>query len=234
MCNPAALLFRDFEGFCVGETDYFIITFLLNEFAEIYRSTINSDGCSCLQPLDLKTEFFELFTDAMTGHLTHSATREMLFTNMNQTIHLVAVKKKPYHHVLPKVDIGCLFQHTAPFSRKHHLVALAPWTPHSGTFRFVEHPKLDHSTVADNARITTHGIDFADDLPLGNTAHGRVARHGGKQPQVHGDEQDFAAHIGCRCRCFAPRVTSPYNDNIIRFKIHSFVSVSRETLFITL
>ena len=248
MGNPAASLLTDFERFGIGKSHYFIITFLFDEFAEIYGSTIYADRRPSFQSLDFKTEFLELFTDAVTGHLTHSTPRKMLLPNMNQTIqkgsvgkddrltldiaahhslnplHLVAIKKKPYHRILPKVYVGCFLQHTAPFSRKHHLIALASWTPHGRTFRLVEHPKLNHGTVTDNARITTHGIDFTDNLSLGNAAHSRVARHGSKQSQVHSDKQDFAAHIGrCRCRLTA-RVTCAYNDDIIRFEIH-FVSV---------
>ena len=102
--------------------------------------------------------------------------------------HLVAINEQAQHSILPKIDIGCLLQHAAPFSRKHHLVALASGTPHGRTFRLVEHPELDHGAVGNDARITTHRIDFADDLTLGNTAHSGVARHGGKQPQVHCDE----------------------------------------------
>ena len=86
MGYPTTLLLGDFEGLSIRETDHFIIPFLVDEFTKINSSSIYTDRCTRLQSLDLKTDFFELFTDAMTGHLTHTTSLEMLFANMYQTV----------------------------------------------------------------------------------------------------------------------------------------------------
>ena len=83
MCNPAASLLGDFEGFSIRETDHFIIALLLNKLAKVYGSAVNSYGRTCLQTFGLKADFFQLFRDTMTGYLSHSAAWEMLFPDMD-------------------------------------------------------------------------------------------------------------------------------------------------------
>ena len=256
MRNPTASLLGDLERLGIGEPDHILVALLLNKFAEIDGSTIDTDWCTRFQAFRLKTAFLQLFRDAVTGHFSHPATREVLLTNMYQTIEestigendrlalnlaahhrldafdLVTFDEQSHHSILPKVKIRGLFKHAAPFGGEHHLVALATRAPHGRAFRLVQHPELDHGAVADDTGITTHGIDFADDLSLGNATHSRVTRHGGHQTQIHGDKQDLAAHIG-RCRCgLTPGVTGAYNNDIIGFKIHLSFSVSRETIYI--
>ena len=109
------------------------------------------------------------------------------------TTDLVAFEKQPVHPVLPKIEIRHLFQLMAPFGGKKHLVALAARTPHGGTLALVEHTELDHRLVRDNPRIPTHRIDLPNDLAFGNTAHGRIARHRGKQAKIHGHQQHLVA-----------------------------------------
>ena len=83
MRNPAAPLFCDFEGLDIGKTNHLVIALLLDEFAEIYSTTINSDGCAGLESFCFKTVFLELFSDAMAGYFAHPSSCEMLFTDMD-------------------------------------------------------------------------------------------------------------------------------------------------------
>ena len=83
MGNPAASLFCDFERLNIGKTNHLVIALLLDEFAEIYSTTINSDWCACLEPFCFKTVFLELFCDAVAGYFTHPSSCEMLFTDMD-------------------------------------------------------------------------------------------------------------------------------------------------------
>jgi hypothetical protein len=50
---------------------------------------------------------------------------------------------------------------------------------------------LDHGFVADDPRIATHGIYFADNLAFSDAAHGGVAAHLGDSLHVHGDQENF-------------------------------------------
>ena len=112
MRYPAASLLVDFEGFGVGEAHYFFVPLLLNEFAEVYGSTIDSYRRACLQALGFKADFFQLFRDAMAGHFAHSSPGKMLFTYMNQAVEEGAVGEDDRlafdfaaHHSLDAFDL---------------------------------------------------------------------------------------------------------------------------------
>mgnify|MGYP003313098082 CR=1 FL=1 len=147
----------------------------------------------------------------------------------HHTFHPVALKKQTDNGILPEVEIRCFFQHAAPFGRKHHLVALATRTPHGRSFRLIQHPELNHGAVGDNARITAQSINFAHNLTLGNAAHGRIARHGSEQTQVHGDEQNLIAQICGSSSGLATCMAGSHHYYIILFKNH-LTRVSHETI----
>ena len=132
-------MFLYLERLGIRETHHLIVALLLYEFAEVYGSAVDADGRTCLQSLGFKTEFFQLFRDAVAGHFAHPSPWKMLFADMNQTVeegavgeddrlafdvaahhgfdtfHLVAVNDEAYHCVLPEVHVGRLFQEAAPF-----------------------------------------------------------------------------------------------------------------------
>ena len=133
MRNPATSLPLDSEGLVIRKSDHFIIAFLLDEFAEIYGSTVDAYGCAGFQSLGFETDFFQLFRDAMAGHLAHSASGKMQLADMDQTVEesavgeddgfafdfsthygfhafdLVAIEEQTRHGVLPEVEVGRLF-----------------------------------------------------------------------------------------------------------------------------
>src|SRR5690554_4965381 len=111
-----------------------------------------------------------------------------------------------------------VLQHLPPFTGKCHAVALGPGTPHSWTFRSVEHSELDHGMIGYDAAITIHCVDFTDDLSFGNSAHGRVAGHLCDGVHIHSDQHNPGSHIG-RCHCgFTSRMPTSYYDDVIFWK----------------
>ena len=61
-----------------------------------------------------------------------------------------------------------------------------------GAFRAVEHSELDAGGVDGVGHEAAEGVDFADDLSLGEAADGGVAGHSADGEGVHGDEGDAA------------------------------------------
>jgi hypothetical protein len=108
-----------------------------------------------------------------------------------------------------------LLQQAPPFSSEKHTIVLCSRTPHGRPLRPVQHAKLNHGTIGNDAGITAERIYFPDNLTFSNSAHGRVARHLGNGLQVHGDQQNAGAHVGSRCRSFATGMAGAYYDNII-------------------
>ena len=123
------------------------------------------------------------------------------------------------HGILPKIEVGCIFEHTAPFGRKFGLIALRSGTPHGRTFRSVQHAELQRCPVGDDSHISAHRIDLSHDLSFGHTSNGWIAGHLRKFGHVHRDQQGLASHIGCRCCRLTSCMASSDDDDIV-FESH--------------
>ena len=128
-------------------------------------------------------------------------------------------RQKARYAVLPQAEVGCLLERPAPELRKSGLVALGARAPHGGSFRAVQHPELDRRAIGHDTRVSAHRVDFADNLSLGYSAYGRVARHLRELGHIHRHQQRPATHIGRRRRRLASGVPASYHDNV-EFEFH--------------
>ena len=72
-----------------------------------------------------------------------------------------------------------------PIFSKPHSVALRTWTPHGWSFGAIEHAKLDHRAICDDARVTSEGIDLTQDVVAtadDGGSSGRIRRERGGLP----------------------------------------------------
>ena len=88
-------------------------------------------------------------------------------------------------------------------------------TPHRGSLGAVEHPELERTEIRDDSGISAERINLPDDLPLGDSADGRVAGHLGKTGQVHRNKEDRGPEISRGHSSFTAGMTSANNDDII-------------------
>ena len=82
-----------------------------------------------------------------------------------------------------------------PFADELHallvedFVALCAWGFGGGSLGVVEHSELDGGGVGVEGHFASEGVDFADDLSLGDAADGGVAGHLGEVVGVEGEEE---------------------------------------------
>ena len=77
-------------------------------------------------------------------------------------------------------------QDLAHFQAIGLLIALGAWRPHGRSPGSVEQAELDADGVGDLPHDAAQGIDFADQVSLGDTADGWVAGHLGNEIDVQG------------------------------------------------
>ena len=129
--------------------------------------------------------------------------------------HFTVLDEQAAYGVLPDVQVGRVFQHLAPGPDELGTVALRAGAPHGGTFRAVEQAELDGRSVRHQAHVSAQGVDFADDLSLGDAAHGGVAAHLPDFVHVHGDEAGLRAQAGCGGCGFASGMAGAYHDYVV-------------------
>ncbi len=110
---------------------------------------------------------------------------------------LRAVLKNHFRHFrLLDLQIGLGFQDLAHFQAIGLLVALGAGGPDRGAARGIEQAELDADGVGDFAHDAAQGINFANQMSLGDSADGGVAGHLGDEIDVEGIEGGFQAHAG--------------------------------------
>ena len=122
---------------------------------------------------------------------------------------------------LPLLDVQIRLGFANPFHPKlvGLLVALRTRSPNGWTFLGIQHPELQSGHVRIPAHLSTQSINFAREVPLGESADGRIARHLPDGIRVHGQQQGLTAHPSCRQGCFNSSVTCPDNDDVVLFRI---------------
>ena len=97
------------------------------------------------------------------------------------------------------------------------LVALGAGRPDGGSARSIEQAKLDADRVGDFAHDAAEGIDFADQMALGNSADGGVAGHLRNEVDVQRVEGGLQAHAGRGHGGFASGVSGADHDYVEMF-----------------
>ena len=94
------------------------------------------------------------------------------------------------------------------------LVRLGPGGPYGGAFCPVQHPELYSALVDREPHLAAKRVHFPDELPLGEPAYRRIARHPGDMVPAHRDEQRRPPHPARRERSLAAGVAGPHDDDI--------------------
>ena len=260
------------ESRSVGKREFthFFIAFLLGEDGEIYCPAIHTHGCAGFQLLHLETHLGKLVGESYCRLLANASGGERGLAYMYASVEESAVGKyngvgttfqthfrahscygvsvhgNGHYLVLPKREIGGVFEKSAPEERELHFVALCAGAPHGGTLGEVEHAELYHGVVGNNSRVAAEGVDFAHYLTFGHATHGGVARHLTDGVEVLGDEEGVHAEVGRSGGGLSTGMSSANNNYIVTAKNHRFLlfvvvylvylrhfsnNVSRETFF---
>ena len=94
------------------------------------------------------------------------------------------------------------------------LIALGAGRPDGWSTRRIEQAKLDANRVRDLAHDAAKGVDFANQMALGNSAYGGVAGHLRNQIYVQRVEGGLEAHARRSHGGFASGVTSADYDYV--------------------
>ena len=86
---------------------------------------------------------------------------------------------------------------------------------HGGPLATVEHAKLYTRHVDDPAHGTPERVDFANDLPLGHPADGRIAAHLGHCIEIARQKGRLGPHPRGSQRRLGPRMPGSNHDKII-------------------
>ncbi len=119
------------------------------------------------------------------------------------------------------MKIRRVIDHFAPFGNELHAIALRTRTPHSWTFRAIEHTKLNGSSVGNQAHLTAKSIYLPDYLAFSYSTNGWIATHLSNFVHIHGNEQRARTHISRSTSRFTARMTSTNHYNVV-LKSHRF------------
>jgi len=119
----------------------------------------------------------------------------------------------PCRRVIPEVPSRMALELVSLF------VALRPGCPHARAFLPIEHAELQTGHVGVPAHLTSECINFPRQVPLRQSAYGRIARHLPDGVQVDGQQEGLSAHSRSCQSGLNTRVACPNYDHIIRLGI---------------
>ena len=116
---------------------------------------------------------------------------------------------------LPQAEVGLFFAEAFDFGLVGFFVGLCAGAVHGGTFAAVEHAELDAGGIDGAAHRAAQGVDFADDLSLGDAADGRVAAHLADGIEVGRQECGLGPHARRRQCRFRARMSAADHQNVV-------------------
>ena len=119
------------------------------------------------------------------------------------------------HHALGDVEVRLSLQHPAHFCLVLVHLGLAARAASRRAARGVEHAELDSSGVRDLAHFAAERVNLLDEVPLADSADGRIARHLRDGVAGHRDQQGAAAHAGRSQRGFTSGVASANHQHVV-------------------
>jgi hypothetical protein len=121
------------------------------------------------------------------------------------------------HFSLLDKEIRLALQHLAHFQAVLLLVTLSARRPHGRTTGGIEQPELYPDSVSNFAHDSAQRVHFADEMPLGDPAHGRIAGHLRDQVDIQRKQGGLQSHAGGGHRGFTAGVSGADHDNIVLF-----------------
>ena len=147
------------------------------------------------------------------------------------TAQLAAFQIQRRHLALLEIQIVLLLQDPLHAQPVQLLVGLGPGGAHRRPLAGIEHAELDAGGIDILGHLAAQGIDLLDQMPLGQAADGRIARHQRNGIQIDGQQQRAAAHAGSSQGRLASGMPCTDNNHIIYgfITVHACTHVSRET-----
>ena len=93
-------------------------------------------------------------------------------------------------------------------------VGLGSGRADGGSLARVEDPELDAGTVDGPRHRATQGVDLAHEVPLADTAEGRVAAHLAEGLDALGQQQSLAAHARSRKRRLGAGMAATHHNDL--------------------
>src|SRR5262249_16383232 len=94
-------------------------------------------------------------------------------------------------------------------------ITLNPRSTHRWALSLVQHSKLDSSCISVNPHRSSQRVDFANNMPFGQSPNCRVARHLPDSVEILSQNECAAAGSGgCQCR-FDSGVSATYYDYVV-------------------
>ena len=128
--------------------------------------------------------------------------------------HPVALQPQALHHGFPDGEIAGLLQMGLHGQAIGLLIALHPGAPHRRPLGKIQGAKLHPCQVGQIPHDAPQGVDFLDQVPFGQAAHRRVARHGRHGVQVEVQKEDFQPHADRSQGAFAAGVSGAHHDQV--------------------
>ena len=115
------------------------------------------------------------------------------------------------------LQVGLRLQHLTHLQAVGLLVTLGPRRPHRRTARSVKQTELDADRIGNFAHDPAQRVHFADQVSLGNAAHGGIAGHLGDEIDVKRVQRRLQPHARGRHGGFAPGVSRAHDNHIELF-----------------
>ncbi len=115
-------------------------------------------------------------------------------------------------------EIRLVFQDFAHAQAILFLIALGARRPDGWPAAGIQQAKLNPDGVRHLAHYAAHGVDFAHQMALGDSADGGVARHLGDQIQVHRDHRGLQAQARAGSRGFTARVSGADYNHVVTIR----------------
>ena len=222
-----------------GEAVEVILAHLFFHVFEVYASSVNAHRCPGFHPSVCDAVLLDGFCQFVRSRFGHTSPGKHDSSDVHQPVQegtggdddalgvegaapdgedapnfAVGYQELP-HGVLPDVEVGRVLQHLAPCPDELVAVALGAGAPHGRAFRAVQQTELDGCLVGHSSCPSAQSVYFANDLPLGYAADGRIATHLTNLIHIHRDETGARAQVGRGGGGFASGVAGAYHDNVV-------------------
>ena len=119
-----------------------------------------------------------------------------------------------FNDFLAESEVGLRFDDAFHFLLVGFFVGLGARAVHRGAFAAVEQAELDAGGIDGLAHGAAEGVDFANDLSLGDAADGWVTAHLRDGVAVGGEQRGACSHARCGECGFATGMTGADNEHV--------------------
>ncbi len=140
----------------------------------------------------------------------------------------VATHLKASDHRFAQGQVGGVLQQLQHLAGVEAFVGLGAQGPDSGSAAGVEDAFLDRCGIGQATDHATEGIDFVDQLALGRSAHGGIARLPGDSVEIEGEQGRVQPQPCSGDRGLTAGVTTSHDDHVEDFargrgEAHGFI-----------